>query len=168
MKPITQFALELATEYHKGQKRKDGKDYITHPIAVAGIAESLYMTQSAEKNILIIVAAFLHDCEEDCNVASKDIANRFVFDGYFGNGSLTYDRLIHTLKLLNKDNYSSYANYIQGMVMPNSDAAFHEDYLWRVDVARRVKIADLTHNLSDLKPGSLRDKYELALYILTH
>ena len=31
-----------------------------------------------------------------------------------------------------------------------------------------VKIDDITHNMSDLTPGTLRDKYELALYYLTH
>lgn len=31
---------------------------------------------------------------------------------------------------------------------------------------RAVKIADIRHNLSDLKPGSLRDKYRLALRLM--
>jgi (p)ppGpp synthase/HD superfamily hydrolase len=34
------------------------------------------------------------------------------------------------------------------------------------EIARKVKIADIKHNMSDLKKGSLKSKYELALYIL--
>ena len=33
-------------------------------------------------------------------------------------------------------------------------------------LAIRVKLADLEHNLSDLKKGSLRDKYQLTQHIL--
>ena len=32
--------------------------------------------------------------------------------------------------------------------------------------ARVIKIADIKHNMSDLKKGCMRDKYELALFIL--
>ena len=34
--------------------------------------------------------------------------------------------------------------------------------------ARHVKWADNQHNASDLKPGSLLDKYRMSQYILTH
>jgi hypothetical protein len=43
------------------------------------------------------------------------------------------------------------------------------DYLFRVKThkwARMVKIADLTHNMSDLAPGNLRDKYSISKYFL--
>ena len=48
----------------------------------------------------------------------------------------------------------------------------YKDFILRiceVKSAIMVKIEDLKHNLSDLKAGSMRDKYELALFILeTH
>lgn len=34
------------------------------------------------------------------------------------------------------------------------------------DIAVAVKLADLKHNLSDLKPGCQREKYLMALHIL--
>ena len=43
------------------------------------------------------------------------------------------------------------------------------DYILQVkrsEIATAVKIEDLKHNLSDLKDGSMKDKYILALYIL--
>lgn len=45
----------------------------------------------------------------------------------------------------------------------------YDDYIVRVaqdDATRTVKIADLSDNIQDLKPGSLRDKYRLAARLL--
>ena len=45
----------------------------------------------------------------------------------------------------------------------------YDDYILRVaqdPATRLVKIADLFDNLKDIKPGSLRDKYRLALRLL--
>ena len=45
----------------------------------------------------------------------------------------------------------------------------YKDFILRiceVKSARMIKIEDIKHNLSDLKDGSMRDKYELALFIL--
>ncbi len=153
MKPITQFALELATEYHKGQKRKDGKDYITHPIAVAEILEARHMTPNSFANELILVAGLAHDISEDCNVTEEEIVNKFIEAGYFSAASHPAHSIYSMLIALNKNRFDSYGEYITNLI----DKSY----------AKKVKIADLTHNLSDLKPGSLRDKYELALYILT-
>jgi (p)ppGpp synthase/HD superfamily hydrolase len=50
--------------------------------------------------------------------------------------------------------------------------AKHEDYIDYIlrcktnKIATKVKLADLNHNLSDLKAGSMRDKYLMAKYIL--
>ena len=154
MKPITQFALELATEYHKGQKRRDGKDYITHPIAVAELVKQNY---SLDKNSLFydmtVCAAYLHDSEEDCNITAREIVSKFLEVGYYSIEDTREVIFRNTLESLNKNNFATYTEYIKNIAS--------------TQLAREVKIADQTHNLSDLKPGSLRDKYELALYILT-
>ncbi|OLT39381.1 GTP pyrophosphokinase [Serinicoccus sp. CNJ-927] len=49
----------VADEMHKGQQRKSGDAYITHPLAVATILAELGMTPST------IAAALLHDTVED-------------------------------------------------------------------------------------------------------
>lgn len=147
-------ALEIATREHAGQKRWDGSPYINHPIAVARIAgennKSLITTLSAYdtyENLLI--TAIFHDVFEDTKYSMLNFREELLGEG-LSNGS--FNEICTALFYLNKNNFSSYLEYILG-------AKFN----W---MARQVKIADITHNLSDLKKGSMKDKYELALYIL--
>jgi len=68
-------ALEVAYDAHKGQNRKSGEPYITHPIAVAEIVanEIGFGAQS-------IACALLHDVVEDSEKYSlKDIHELFGF-----------------------------------------------------------------------------------------
>ena len=55
-------AKEIATEAHEGQKRSDGKPYITHPARVA----------AAVKDRLKPIA-WLHDVVEDTRVTLDDL-----------------------------------------------------------------------------------------------
>jgi GTP pyrophosphokinase len=52
-------AYQTADYLHRAQNRKSGEQYITHPIAVAGMLADLGMTTST------IIAALLHDTVED-------------------------------------------------------------------------------------------------------
>lgn len=52
-------AYQTADYLHRAQNRKSGEQYITHPIAVAGMLADLGMTSST------IIAALLHDTVED-------------------------------------------------------------------------------------------------------
>jgi GTP diphosphokinase / guanosine-3',5'-bis(diphosphate) 3'-diphosphatase len=52
-------AYHVAERYHRGQKRKSGDPFITHPLAVATILAELGMTPPT------LVAALLHDTIED-------------------------------------------------------------------------------------------------------
>lgn len=56
-------AATVATRAHSGQKRKDGTDYISHPIRVAIRCETL-----EEKTV-----ALLHDVPEDTQVGFKEL-----------------------------------------------------------------------------------------------
>ena len=52
-------AFEYAETAHKGQKRKSGEAFITHPVAVADILADLHLDGAT------IAAAVLHDVVED-------------------------------------------------------------------------------------------------------
>lgn len=53
-------AYEYARELHAGQFRKDGSEYISHPVAVAEIVAGLGLDTDS------VCAALLHDTVEDC------------------------------------------------------------------------------------------------------
>jgi GTP pyrophosphokinase len=56
---IVERAYAVAEQRHRGQRRKSGEPYITHPLAVAEILAELGLTQST------LAAALLHDTVED-------------------------------------------------------------------------------------------------------
>ena len=69
-----QKAYSFAFYAHTGQKRKDGSDYITHPVAVTEILLELKMDSDS------ICAALMHDVLEDCNVQKSNLAKMFGDD----------------------------------------------------------------------------------------
>lgn len=130
-------ALKVATEAHKGQTRWGGEPYITHPIAVA---ESISGVEYADEDWLdALCVAVLHDVVEDTSVTYGDLLNEHGF---------SY-AIVNAVHDITKVDGESYANYIK-RVSYNP-------------IARRVKVADLQHNLKSLKKGSMKDKYMLAL-----
>ena len=64
-------AYEFAAKCHEGQVRKTGHPYITHPVAVTYLVANLELDQQA------LMAALLHDVQEDCGVANEVIVERF-------------------------------------------------------------------------------------------
>jgi GTP diphosphokinase / guanosine-3',5'-bis(diphosphate) 3'-diphosphatase len=60
-----------ADNAHRGQTRKTGEPYITHPVSVACILAKLHL------DVPTILAALLHDVVEDTGVASAEIGNVF-------------------------------------------------------------------------------------------
>jgi len=67
-------AYEFAEASHQGQMRRTGDPYITHPIEVTKLVAGLELDQSS------LIAALLHDVQEDCGVANEEIAERFGKD----------------------------------------------------------------------------------------
>ncbi|MGA8277449.1 MAG: bifunctional (p)ppGpp synthetase/guanosine-3',5'-bis(diphosphate) 3'-pyrophosphohydrolase [Rhodanobacteraceae bacterium] len=67
-------AYELGARAHKGQTRKSGEPYITHPVAVASILADLGMDAET------IIAAMLHDTLEDTRLTSRRIKAEFGQD----------------------------------------------------------------------------------------
>jgi GTP pyrophosphokinase len=70
-------ALSYATLKHKGQKRRSGEDYISHPIAVAAALIDWDM------DIDSVLAGVLHDTVEDTDAALSEIENLFGRDVAF-------------------------------------------------------------------------------------
>jgi GTP pyrophosphokinase len=68
---LLQRGYDLAEERHRGQLRKSGDPYITHPLAVATILAELGMDTTT------LVAALLHDTVEDTGLTLDELADEF-------------------------------------------------------------------------------------------
>ena len=64
-------AYEFGVIAHKGQTRKTGEAYITHPVAVAQELANMHLDSQA------ITAAILHDVVEDTSATLEDITEKF-------------------------------------------------------------------------------------------
>jgi len=67
-------AFEFARKAHGEQLRKDGNEFITHPLAAAEIALEIGLDEDS------ICAALLHDCIEDTSVTFEQIEEQFGKD----------------------------------------------------------------------------------------
>jgi (p)ppGpp synthase/HD superfamily hydrolase len=131
-------ALRLAENYHRGQKRKDGADYITHVMAVGNsLAGPCISSDDPE----LICAGYLHDVIED-TPCTEDTLRAEGFT----------ERIISAVVAVSRRKGESYKDFILRVKDSGDDAI-------------RIKLADLAHNLSNLGPGAMRDKYELAQVI---
>ena len=64
-------AFEVADECHRGQTRKSGEPYITHPVAVATILAEIGLDEDT------IVGALLHDTVEDTGYSLQEVRHEF-------------------------------------------------------------------------------------------
>jgi len=64
-------AFEYAENAHCSQLRKDGTPFVTHPLAAAEVCVEMGLDEDS------IIAALLHDCIEDTDVAYEDIKKLF-------------------------------------------------------------------------------------------
>lgn len=149
-------ALAFATKYHEGQKRKDGKDYITHPIAVAQLSIDTYngvldkfvklevKDTSYYEEFLdeLYVLSLLHDVVEDTAATIEDV--RRAFGNYIAS----------SVAFLTRQEGQTYYDFIMRLVKEHDFLPIY------------VKLGDLKHNMSDLNEGSLKDKYRFAHLIL--
>ncbi len=67
-------AYAFAEESHQGQMRRTGDPYISHPLEVSKLVAGLELDQPS------LIAALLHDVQEDCDVPNEEIAERFGED----------------------------------------------------------------------------------------
>ncbi|WP_374983877.1 RelA/SpoT family protein [Streptomyces fradiae] len=66
-----EFAYQVAERWHRGQKRKSGDPYITHPLAVTTILAELGMDPAT------LMAGLLHDTVEDTDYGLEDLRRDF-------------------------------------------------------------------------------------------
>ena len=152
---------DIACESHAGQFREDGKPYITHIDAVIWNTREYFSSRAQGLDVFQYVysVAALHDVLEDCpfwesneNKLGEEIFKR-VGKGTKLN-SMYFSTMLLAVKLLTKKprGEEEYSDYLFNI----------KNHKW----AQEVKIADLRHNLSDLKPCSRRDKYTISLAYL--
>ncbi len=83
-----QLAYDVAEERHRGQLRKSGDPYITHPLAVSHILAELGMDATT------LVASLLHDTVEDTGFTIQEIAAQFGPDvAHLVDGVTKLDRV---------------------------------------------------------------------------
>ncbi|MGJ3509756.1 RelA/SpoT family protein [Enemella sp. A6] len=68
---LVERAYRTAEHYHRGQTRKSGDAYITHPLSVTTILAELGMTETT------LCAALLHDTVEDTEYTLEQLTNDF-------------------------------------------------------------------------------------------
>jgi len=121
-------AYRTAEKYHRGQTRKSGDPYITHPVAVATILAELGMTPPT------LCAALLHDTIEDTPYTLEQLREDFGDE---------IAMLVDGVTKLDKVKYgaSAQAETIRKMVI-----AMAKDI--RVLV---IKLADRLHNMRTLR-----------------
>ncbi len=121
-------AYLTAERLHRGQKRKSGEPYITHPLAVTTILAELGMTEPT------LVASLLHDTVEDTDYTIADVRKEFGDE---------VARLVDGVTKLDKVKYgeSAEAETIRKMIV-----AMSRDI--RVLV---IKLADRLHNMRTLR-----------------
>lgn len=152
-----QKVLDFATEKHKGQVRKNtGEAYINHCIAVAEMAVKLARQNNSfsEKEIeMIYCIGLTHDVVEDQNVTWQELDALLISTEEFTDYEAAKVRdSVFDLTRLSKESFV--LRYLAGIKNNR--------------LATIVKLADLEHNLSDLKAGNLRDKYHLCKWYLEH
>ena len=162
-------ALAFAELHHANDYRKDGKTpYMVHVHAVVENARKIVLAESPAASVpyqtlrAIMAVAALHDVMEDHReLTRRDLLNALLdpdeaslTDDQIAEEDATIINVIRSVLAITKKpkGVESYDAYVRRVA---SDA-------W----ARIVKRGDLEHNMSDLPPGSMRDKYELTKWVL--
>jgi (p)ppGpp synthase/HD superfamily hydrolase len=174
--PAFKDAYTLAAEAHKNDYRKDGKPYMTHIDAVientwmemygrfqAGWLDSMnasFVTTDynafSEVSAFLIVATY-HDLFEDhpeYDVIKEIDKFEAQWPSHYAYRLADMKYALHRIskKEHGVKTYVKYSEYV--------------DRVKRNKYSKIVKISDLSHNMSDLKPGQMYDKYELTLAVL--
>jgi len=158
-------ALAFAELHHANDYRKDGKTpYMVHVHAVVENTKRIVFEEGATYKTLraIMAVAALHDVMED----HRELTRRDLLTALLDpdETSLTNEQITEE----NATIIDVLAAVLAITKRPKGEEPY-DSYVRRVAGnawARIVKRGDLEHNLSDLPPGSMRDKYELTKWVL--
>ena len=140
-----QLAFDIAEASHRGQMRKSGEAYITHPVEVTEILADLGMP------VPVLVAALLHDTVEDTSYSLAELRETFG------------DEVAELVDGVTKLDKLKYGNAAQAETVRKMIVAMARDI--RVLV---IKLADRLHNmrtLSVLNPDRQEAKAQETLEI---
>ena len=122
---MLQKALNFATEAHSGQIRKDGSDFITHPVEVMRILSVEFPIQVSDETKVI---ALLHDTIEDTAITFEMLMKEFNLSVAGGVLQLTKDG----------EEYLRARRYEAKLLHASEEIKY-------------IKIADFVHNFRTLK-----------------
>jgi GTP pyrophosphokinase len=137
---IVRKAYEIAERMHRGQLRKSGDEYITHPVAVAEILADLGM------DTVTLTAALLHDTVEDTSYTLAALESDFG-----GEVALIVDGLTKFDKLFFGD--AAEAETLRKLIISAGRDV-------RVLI---IKLADRLHNMRTLDVRSPASQKRIAL-----
>jgi (p)ppGpp synthase/HD superfamily hydrolase len=154
MKNLIKIARQWVKKHDEGgQTRWGGEPYSSHPIAVADIAMNvlqedmirIFYNVDQEFRDKVFIISLLHDIWEDrkyTKVTMEELIESFGED------------IVKSIVEVSKQEGEEYYDFI--LRISKSKDIF----------AIVVKMADLQHNLMDIKRGSMKDKYRFALHFL--
>ncbi|HET7738680.1 MAG TPA: bifunctional (p)ppGpp synthetase/guanosine-3',5'-bis(diphosphate) 3'-pyrophosphohydrolase, partial [Tepidiformaceae bacterium] len=144
---IVNEAYAFAEECHRGQLRRTGEPYITHPIAVT------YQVAGLELDANALAAALLHDVQEDCGIANDVIAEKFGVEvARLVDGLTKLEKLPMHLRTGMNSNEGVQAQNLRKMFL-----AMAEDI--RVVL---IKLCDRVHNMRTLYAFSIEKQQRIA------
>ncbi|MBK7144537.1 MAG: bifunctional (p)ppGpp synthetase/guanosine-3',5'-bis(diphosphate) 3'-pyrophosphohydrolase [Xanthomonadales bacterium] len=138
-------AFRIGAEAHRGQTRKSGEPYITHPLAVAAILADMRLDADG------LCAAILHDTLEDTRLSRDEIAAQFGSDV-----ADLVDGVTKLDKVKFRDRQEANAESFRKMML-----AMARDL--RVIL---IKLADRLHNMRTLDAMSDESRRRIALETL--
>ncbi|HEY0698626.1 MAG TPA: HD domain-containing protein, partial [Micromonospora sp.] len=136
---ILRRAYAIAERMHRGQMRKSGEPYITHPLAVAQISAELGMDTTT------LVAALLHDTVEDTEYTLS------ALQGDFGR------EVAHLVDGVTKFDKEFYGKAAEAETIRKMIIAAGKDV--RVLI---IKLADRVHNMRTLDARSPASRARIA------
>lgn len=139
--PETLKALNFARKFHKGQFRKSGEPYISHPLTMVSQAIALGI-----ENDIILASILLHDVVEDCGVSVNDLP--------------CCEEVKNAVNLLT---YRKPAVYFEKDHEGPTISSVKKDYYDKIsasDVASIAKLFDRCHNVSSMAGTFTKEKIQ--------